>query len=198
MLVVDITVHDVNDNPPKFQNENYSFGVSEKDNTGKILFTLYATDPDLNDVITYYLLSDTITATGNNLEEVKNSAFQVNQANGDLTLQFQLLSGMSGFFEFQVQARDQVNHTDEAFVKIFLIADSNRVSFTFLNDLETVQNVDKQLLEDIFSSAYESVCVINEIIRTPSEEGGVQAGKTDVRVHFIRNNEAIDKSEISE
>lgn len=195
LLIVDITVNDVNDNPPKFQYPSYAVGVSEDDNPEKVLLTLLAFDPDLDDVISYHLLTDTIVATGDNLEGVKSSAFLVNQVTGALILNFKLQGSMKGFFEFEVQARDLVNHTDEVTVKIYLVAQASRVTFVFFNDLNTVRNVDQQRLSEIFGNAYEAQCVIDAVEGTIID-GAVSEDKTDVIVHFVRNSEALDASEI--
>lgn len=135
-LLVGITVNDVNNKPPRFVQHSYAVGVSEDDNLGKSLITLFAEDPDLNDVVTYYLMTETITTNGENIEEFKESAFIVGEFTGILTLNFKVQPlTMKGFFEFKVQANDLVNHTDEASVKVFLVAEANRVTFVFLNDL---------------------------------------------------------------
>lgn len=199
LLIVKITVNDVNDNPPKFQQETYAVGVSEKDNRGKILLTLLAIDPDLNDVVTYFLITETIIATGENIENVKETAFIVNEENGFLTLNFQLQPSMKGFFEFKVEARDLLGnvpgHKDEASVKIYLVAEANRVTFVFLNEVAFVQSVDVQQIAKIFSSAYDAECVIDEILATVVG-GAVQKRLTDVRVHFVRNDETLEASEV--
>lgn len=195
LLYINISVNDVNDNPPTFQSKNYIAGISEKDNRGKILLTLFATDPDLDDEITYFLLTETIVTVGENLENVKTTAFLVNQNSGALTLNFELQTDMKGYFEFQVQARDLVDHTDEASVKIYLVADANRVTFEFFNDVASVLSVDRENLSEIFSNSYEAECVIDEILAS-TEQGVAKEMETDLRVHFIKNNEAIDAVDI--
>lgn len=192
-----ITVNDVNDNPPTFQYKNYAVGVSEDDNRDKTLLTLFATDPDLDDVVTYFLLAETMVATGENLNGVRDSAFIVNERTGELKLNFDFQSNMKGFFEFQVQARDLVNHTDEASVKIYLVAEANRVPFTFLNDIETLQAADSERLVEIFSDAYEATCVIDDIRKT-TINGVVQDDLTVLRVHFVLNDEALEAKQIIE
>lgn len=194
-LIVNIVVNDVNDNPPSFQYEEYSVGVSEKDQLEKVLLTLVATDPDLDDIISYYILTDTISVTGEGLDDVKETAFLVNQLTGALTLNFQLQSSMKGYFEFDVQARDLVNHTDEASVKIFLVAAANLVAFQFANDVESVRKVNLNILAKVFSDAYESECIIDDIL--PTEIDGVaQTNSTDIRMHFVSNNQAVEADEI--
>ena len=122
-ILLNVVCSQVNDNPPTFEYKNYATGVSENDELRKILLTLFASDPDLDDKITYFLLYDTIKITGNNLNDVKDTPFIVNKDTGVLLLNFKPKALMKGFFEFEVEARDLVNHTDNAAVKIYLISD---------------------------------------------------------------------------
>lgn len=193
MLYIEITVDDVNDNPPSFVYKQYAVGISENDNFGKNLLTLEATDPDLDDKITYFILTDTIRVSNDELNSVKNSAFAVDQNTGVLSLNFEVQSTMSGFFEFDVQARDLVNHTDTAYVKIYIIAENNRVNFDFENTIEDVRAVNQERLKDILSNAYESECVIDEIL--PLQTSDVAEAR--LRVHFVKDNEAIEAAEIN-
>lgn len=198
-LIVDISVNDVNDNPPTFNPKNYAVGVSEKDNLKKILITLYADDLDLDDIVKYYLLTGTIQVTGDNLDGVKETAFLVNELTGALTLNFQPQPNMNGYFEFEVEARDLVNHTDEAFVKIYLVAEANRVTFVFLNDADFVRKVNIEQFATIFTNAYsdaaDAECIIDDILET-LVKGVAQPKLTDVRVHFVQDNKALEAKNI--
>ena len=196
-LTISVTVNDVNDNSPTFEYKNYAVGVSETDTRGKNLLTLKADDPDLNDVVTYRILNDSITVTDDNLNNVKDTAFLLNQVTGALELNFQVQSYMKGYFEFQVEARDLVDNIDVATVKVYLVAEANRVTFIFMNNVEVVRGVDQTVFAAIFSAAYESECVIDEILASVFD-GKVQEGLTDVRVHFVKNNEALEAREILE
>lgn len=195
LLTVVITVNDVNDNPPKFKQANYAVGVSETDNLAKVLLILEATDPDLNDIVTYYLMTESIVATGDNIDIIRETAFNVKRTNGELTLNFKVQPTMKGFFEFKVEARDSVDHKDEAAVKIYLVAEVNRVTFVFLNEVSAVKRIDLEKLVNVFSKAYEAECVIDDILGT-EVNGAVQEKLTDVRVHFVKNNEALEANMI--
>lgn len=195
MLYINITVNDVNDNPPTFVYKRYATGISERDLPDKTLMVLEATDPDLDDKISYFLLQETMTVSSSDLDGVKDTAFRVNYDTGALTLNFQVQSWMSGYFEFTVEARDLVDHTDTATVKIYVVSESNRVSFTFSNTLEQTRNADQQRLAEIFSDSFGAECVIDDIL--PHQiEGVIQENQTVVRIHCIRDDEAISASEI--
>ena len=54
-----------------------------------------AVDPDLDDPTTY-LMNGTIIARGDNIEEVKNKIFDMNNKTGSLKLTMKPLSNMKG------------------------------------------------------------------------------------------------------
>lgn len=192
MLYIEIDVEDVNDNAPIFIYESYAVGISERDYKDKILLTLEARDPDLNDIITYSILKDTINVSNEELNSLKDSAFIVNSITGNLSLNFKVESTMSGFFTFQAEARDLANHTDTTDIKIFIVADINRVIFTFKNTVDEVKAVDQDILVQIFSDAYTAECVRDDILASAEE------GETNFRVHFIKDNEALSAEEIEQ
>lgn len=66
---------------------------------------------------------------------------------------------MKGFFDFSVQAKDLVDHTDTATVKIFIVAEFNRVTFVFINSLS--QFTENPLLQPVVSKI-----LIGLLIRT--------------------------------
>lgn len=72
----------------------------------------------------------------------------------------------------------------------------NRLTFTFYNNAnEIINNVNHQQLTGIFSEFFGGECNIDDIL--PKEINGVaQVNLADVRVHFIRNNEAVEATEI--
>lgn len=148
----------------------------------------------MNDVITYHLLNETITATGEGIQEIKDTAFLVHNETGDLILKTKLQSWMSGFFDFKVLANDSV-HTDQASVKIFIIADTNRVTFVLLNKAEDVRKMNRTQISEVFTGAYKYDCNIDDIV-TADVEGVAQDTLSNLRAHFIKDNEAIDASKI--
>lgn len=140
LLLVTIIVLDVNDNWPVFEDPKfYAAGITTSDYLDKFLFKIVATDADLNDTLTYNIKADSMQALGNEIESVKDSAFSLNSITGDISLTFEPQSYMTGYFQFIVEARDEVDHTDEATVKIYIISDINRVSFIFMNSLEIIE-----------------------------------------------------------
>ena len=198
MLYVEIDVDDLNDNPPTFIYEQYAVGISERDNLGKNLLTLEATDPDLNDIISYNLLKETIEISNSELNYLKDSAFVLNSISGALILNFEVQSTMSGYFTFQVEACDLANHTDTTNIKIYIVAELNRVTFTFKNTVDEVKAVDQLILAQIFADAYDAECIIDDILPYQTSTGIVDENETNFRVHFVKDNEAISAEEIEQ
>lgn len=145
VLNVQVIVDDINDNPPKFELDYYGVGITTSDFVSKALLTVVAFDPDTvdEDQLIYYILPDTIVAQGTNLEGIKDSAFVMEPISGIIRLDRAIDDSHTGYFEFMIEVRDSETglgpHTDQARVKIYIIAESNRVSFIFLNTLEDVR-----------------------------------------------------------
>lgn len=196
MLYVYITVNDVNDNSPIFDYPLYTVGISELDNLQKIILTLHASDPDLNDQVSYYILKDTLEVSNEVLDGFKDTAFALNSNTGILTLNFQVQEYMTGFFSFKVQAVDLVNHTHEALVRVYTVAERHRVTFIFLNTTEEVRSVNLQGVINIFSEAYNAQCINDDILFHMLADGNTDDTLTDFRAHFLRNDEAVEREEI--
>ncbi|XP_055551431.1 cadherin-23-like [Wyeomyia smithii] len=200
-LIVRIKVNDVNDNPPKFRSDTYSAGITSNDYSGKILFTVVADDPDEDDLVTYSIDASSLEAQGDNLP-TSPMPFNMGAENGQLSLATQIQSTMKGYYTFTIVATDLVDHTDRASVKIYLITESNRVKFVFLNYKAEVDTPEmRSFLEEQLGAHYEMACNIDDVVQ--GSLGGVTRADedqrvTDVRAHFIRNNEAVEAVEIQQ
>ncbi|XP_059617696.1 cadherin-23-like [Phlebotomus argentipes] len=192
ILEIQVEVEDINDNPPEFELDHYGVGITTSDFVTKALLTVVATDPDLSDQgqLIYYILTDTIVAYGNNLEGIKNDAFTMEPTSGILRLNRAIDDTHTGYFEFQIEVRDSETgfgpHTDQANVKIYIIAESNRVSFIFLNMLDDVR-AEENYIRAVFTQRFGFDANIDDIERRSQNDN-----QTVVRCHFIENSEAID------
>ncbi|KAG4080001.1 hypothetical protein HA402_006313 [Bradysia odoriphaga] len=101
---------------------------------------------------------------------------------------------MKGFFELKIVAYDLENHEDVCDVKIFIIADSARVTFVLLNEKASVEH-HRAYVAQTLSRFYEYECYIDDIQPHILNEQP-QDGITNVRVHFINNSEAIEANVI--
>lgn len=87
-----------------------------------------------------------------------------------------------------------MDHEDTASVKIFIISESNRVTFVFLNDKDTVDR-QREWLGRLLTNFYGFECNIDDIVK--AEVNGVaQETTTNMRAHFIKDNEAIEATQI--
>ncbi|XP_065076233.1 cadherin-23-like [Ochlerotatus camptorhynchus] len=192
-LIVHIKVNDVNDNPPKFRIPSYSAGITTNDYPGKILFEVIADDPDEDDVMSYSIDEGTLEVHGENLP-TSPFPFGMGRSSGQLSLAVQMQDRMNGFYTFTIVAKDLVDHNDTSQVKIYLIAESNRVTFVFLNNVQDIATQEmKDFLKTEFTKHYEMVSNIDDVVQG-SIEGNTRAdgdSVTDVRAHFIQNDEAV-------
>lgn len=106
LLLIQITVIDVNDNPPEFEIKEQGIGITTSDYISKVLVTLVAIDPDLDDVITYSIAPNSITAVGDGIESIKDTAFTLDATTGELKLNFIPQASQKGYFKIPVIATD--------------------------------------------------------------------------------------------
>jgi hypothetical protein len=200
MLLLTIMVLDVNDNPPVFERKEYGAGITTTDRIGKTLLQVKANDLDLNETITYHLLTETFQAKGEGIDAVEVTSFSVNSENnlGNVVLNFVPKSAMIGHFEFQIEARDNDNvHQDRTLMKVYIIADANRVTFVFVNSVDDIEfSENTKFILDLFKAEFNFECNIDEVVPATDENGVAIDNLTNVRVHFIKDNEAISAEEI--
>ncbi|KXJ77630.1 hypothetical protein RP20_CCG007024 [Aedes albopictus] len=101
---------------------------------------------------------------------------------------------MKGHFNFRIVATDLVGHTDTVQAKIYIIAESNRVKFVFLNNLDDINTPEmREFLKSEFTTHYDMECNIDDVVQGTIEEGRAAGDPvTDVRAHFIENDEAVE------
>ncbi|XP_065574069.1 fat-like cadherin-related tumor suppressor homolog isoform X5 [Artemia franciscana] len=123
-----ITVTDINDNPPKFENPIITATISEKSVVGETVARLFASDTDENDnaKITYHLLTDT-------------DDFRLDPHSGLLTVSAPLDREQNDYYELLIMARDMgdaINPispvlTSQAMVRVKILdVNDNKPSFS--------------------------------------------------------------------
>lgn len=138
-LTITVIVQDVNDNPPEFTEEKYGVGITTADSIGKILFTVLAIDPDLNDTVRYSLKEGSVVGSHASITQLGDTSFEVDGESGTVTLKFKPQAEHYGYVTFVLEAHDSL-FTAEATARVYIINESNRVSFIFENRAEDVQN----------------------------------------------------------
>lgn len=212
-LTVKIIVEDVNDKPPKFELQRYGAGITTDDPVDKIILKVKAIDPDKDDKVTYHILPETMESSPS-LNSVKDAAFEVigDTDPGEVQLKIKVLDTYSGYFTFTIQARDLVDHTDEATVRVYIIAESNRVSFIFRNTREEVEEqrtyVSRyklcnsqyiqmlfaiQQIADTLAKFFEYDCFVDDV--QPYDDGR-DTLNIEVRAHFVDNEGIVVDGEM--
>ncbi|XP_055614731.1 cadherin-23-like [Uranotaenia lowii] len=199
MLVVNIKVNDVNDNPPRFIVRSYAAGITITDRN-RNLFTVVAEDPDEIDSIRYSIQEGSLQGHGNNLV-TSPMPFELDPVTGVLQLVGEVTRDMSGFYTFTIVAEDEVLHNDKVTATVYIIAEINRVKFVFLNERTFIDTPEiRNTIREIFTEAYELECNIDDVGQGTIEKSSRQDadGITDVRAHFIRDNIAVEALEIQQ
>ncbi|XP_037819620.1 cadherin-23-like [Lucilia sericata] len=204
-LLVNITVNDVNDNDPKFTQDMYAAGITTKDSIGKHIMTFKALDPDLEDIIVYALSQTTYEVHGENLAQNYSEILYLDSESGVLILNSYVTNNMKGYLMFDIEAVDLVGHIARASVKIYIVSEKNRVKFVFLSDIQVIRENEKFLREQ-FQEIYgyeicniDSIDDVTNIRNQKSRQTATNTSSafiTEVKVHFIHNNEAVEAYDI--
>lgn len=104
----------------------------------------------MNEVLRYNILG-TVVGVGSNLADVAASTpFVLEEDTGILRLDFLVQDSMSGYFEFQIIVHDNDDlHSDVCDVKIYIVADSNRVTFLFFNTVAKIKEDENEAFVSI-------------------------------------------------
>uniref|UniRef100_A0A182JZH0 Cadherin domain-containing protein n=1 Tax=Anopheles christyi TaxID=43041 RepID=A0A182JZH0_9DIPT len=199
LLVVRIKVNDVNDNPPVFQQRLYAAGITTNDRVQKPLFRVYAEDPDEDEIIRYEMVQGSQQAVGDNLQ-TDPLPFRLHPDSGELTLTQKVQPNQNGYYQFTVIAFDRDDtHNDTVPAKVYIVSESNRVTFVFINSVAEIDQPDvRQFLASQLTKSYEMECNIDDIDQTVSDRQAGSSTLTDVRTHFIQDNQAVEASLIQQ
>ncbi|CAL4131790.1 unnamed protein product, partial [Meganyctiphanes norvegica] len=107
-----IRVLDVNDNRPSFSLPLYEVEITENTSPGTTFFTLTATDPDIDQHLTYTLLN---TAHISSLEK-----FSVNPTTGDIVLQQYLDREVGGEHTLTVMVKDRITPIKKDYARVII------------------------------------------------------------------------------
>ncbi|XP_033646357.1 protocadherin Fat 4-like [Asterias rubens] len=128
VLHLNISVLDMNDNPPIFDQSEFIISINESTPAGTRLLDVHATDGDsgINGVVEYFIDEDT-------------SKFDVEPDSGTIILQEKLDYVSSDPYQVTVKARDKGSPTlyGRAFLSVFVIDENDhdpQISFGFYSD----------------------------------------------------------------
>ncbi|EEC14436.1 conserved hypothetical protein [Ixodes scapularis] len=116
LLQVQITVLDVNDNPPRFVSPVFTGGVTMEADFGVVFMAVRAVDLDdgINSLVSYYLVGEIRRTLSEGLESLTGPPFLINHRTGELSLNFYPQRGMKGYFDLTVVANDTQGLQDSA------------------------------------------------------------------------------------
>ncbi|XP_018562325.1 cadherin-related tumor suppressor [Anoplophora glabripennis] len=201
-LSVTCNVIEINNNWPQWSRDKFFGAVMAGYSSSTIILTLEATDADKIDQgkLTYFL-NGTVNVIGSGLNNIQEP-FLVSESSGEIRLNFQVDSIMSGYFQFDVtvwDVKDQFGngpHGNTTSVTIFIITSDNTVDFRFYNTVDEVQDQEVGMLEVISEIiGYEAY---KQDILKATEDGVELTDRTLASLYFINSTtiEAIESSTI--
>ncbi|XP_060751248.1 protocadherin beta-16-like isoform X30 [Tachysurus vachellii] len=124
---IHVTVLDANDNAPVFTQKVYKASITENSPKGTKLTTVSASDADegTNGQVTYYM---------SNTDKTMKDLFNINEANGEITLKGQIDYETKTHYQLDIQARDQGGLSDSCKVMVDVLdINDNRPTLTILS-----------------------------------------------------------------
>nr|XP_037269685.1 cadherin-23-like isoform X1 [Rhipicephalus microplus] len=199
LLQVEITVLDVNDNPPKFVSRVFTGGVTMEADFGVVFMTVKAIDRDegINSVVSYYIGGEIRRTLSEGLESLTGPPFLINHRTGDLSLNFYPQKGMKGYFDFEVIANDTEGFYDTASVFIYLLREDQRVRFVLRLTPEEFREKMEEFRE-VLANITGAIVNIDEYKVHENEDGSVDRKKSDLYLHFVNrdDNSIIEVSNV--
>lgn len=130
---VQVSVLDINDNPPRFRSKIFTGGITTNADFGAKFMRIEADDPDegSNAIINYYQVGEIRQTLSEGLENIRKAPFIIDQESGEVQLNFDPQKGMKGYFDFMVLANDSLGMKDVAHVFIYLLREDQKVRFVF-------------------------------------------------------------------
>ncbi|KAH9361060.1 hypothetical protein HPB48_002922 [Haemaphysalis longicornis] len=190
LLQVEISVLDLNDNPPRFVSRVFTGGVTMEADFGVVFMTVKAVDRDegINSVVSYYIGGDIRRTLSEGLESLTGPPFLINHRTGDLSLNFYPQKGMKGYFDFEVVANDTEGFYDTASVFIYLLREDQRVRFVLRLTPEEFREKMEEFRE-VLANITGAIVNIDEYKVHENEDGSVDRKKSDLYLHFVNRDD---------
>lgn len=178
---VNISVTDVNDNPPVFTHSSYNITVRENVTIGTTVLTVSALDKDIGDNgrITYRL-------SENQLDTKVTSLFEISPNDGQLKLKDKIVYESGTSYRIIVEASDNGNqpHVSQAIVKVHVVDVGNNPPTLQINLLEQGNTRFKKILESANPGTF--VAHINVVDTDTNENGEVECEISDRKFELLR------------
>ncbi|XP_063975231.1 cadherin-23 isoform X2 [Diachasmimorpha longicaudata] len=201
LLKVNITVSDVNDNPPKFLNRVFTGGVTTAADFGTQFMHLKALDLDEGDnaVLNYYQEGKIHMTLTEGLDDMSLQPFLIDKLTGAVILNFDPQPRMKGYFDFMVIVNDTDGLQDTARVFIYLLREDQRVRFVLRQHPPEVRNrIDA--FREILGNVTGAIVNVDEYKIHENHDGSVDRTRTDLYLHLVnrQDNSIFDVSQVLE
>ncbi|CAN7993536.1 unnamed protein product [Ixodes hexagonus] len=190
LLQVQISVLDVNDNPPRFVSPVFTGGVTMEADFGVVFMAVRAVDLDagINSVVSYYLVGEIRRTLSEGLESLTGPPFLINHRTGELSLNFYPQRGMKGYFDLTVVANDTQGLQDSARVFIYLLREDQRVRFVLRLTPEEFRDKMEEFRE-VLANITGAIVNVDEAKVHENEDGSVDRKKSDLYLHFVNRED---------
>ncbi|VVC39330.1 Hypothetical protein CINCED_3A006945 [Cinara cedri] len=150
-----IKVLDIDDNLPKFVEENVTLGVRVSVPLDTLVTTIQATDVDSSaEPITYHITNLTFVQHSESPMDIESWPFFLDQSTGEIRTTASMVSYSEGHFDIVVAAvnSDVPGRHSNTTIKVFLVKDRGLLKFVFTRPPNVVGHYIKKFKEDVEKS----------------------------------------------
>ncbi|KAF4532492.1 hypothetical protein B566_EDAN003068 [Ephemera danica] len=181
ILTITIDIFDIIDSTPYFTVDLYVGGIAPSDTAGYEVMRVRAADGDdpAVDRLDYTILEETMWASTPELEQIMYDVFEIQTIYspdniGIIRTLFTPTEQQEGYFRFDIQATDKVGNLNTTRAQVYMISESNRVYFLFLNTVDEINSNREEL------RVYNLILV--DVLTTPDTTNNLAAVLTIVLI----------------
>uniref|UniRef100_A0A914WNI4 Cadherin domain-containing protein n=1 Tax=Plectus sambesii TaxID=2011161 RepID=A0A914WNI4_9BILA len=184
-----ITVTDVNDNGPMFDQEVYMVAVDMDANVGTVLLTVHAEDPDLsNDAAVLYHVHEEVYRYRGHSREV-DGYITVDEHSGHVTVNQPIADFSQGVFEVTIKSADFSNESEAqsamTAIKVW-VYDSKQLVLIVVNERPTMIDARRvRQITDHLSTIVGAQVVTKDVKYHALPDGRPATDRVDVRCLFV-------------
>ncbi len=193
LLMVKVSVNDIDDNAPQFAKKIFTGGIATDNDYGSVIMTVHASDPDVDAVLEYSVIGSIVSSKeSEGLQDMNKEPFLLDKTSGDIVLNFDPQKGMKGYFAFHVKVEDMAGHSDRATVQIYLLREDQRVKFVVRSHPSEIRSKMDDF-RSILASVTGSIVNVDHFVVHEDDHT-----KTDVLLHFVNphDNTVLEANEV--
>ncbi|XP_055954484.1 cadherin-23 [Patella vulgata] len=198
LLWVQIEVIDVNDQPPKFKQNELTAGFLYDVEFGTIVKELReeVTDDDVGiNAITYFRLLG--ISTKDMEVDIGTVKPLILDSNGTVKTNMLFSSDMTGAFVLDIQAYDIGNLTSDARFEIYIISDIQRLKLVFMKTPDEVRAFKGDLIEELEKDLQFRI-IVDKIATHQNSDGTPVITKSDMFIHarYLDTDKVVPAEEL--